>query len=194
MKDIEDTANSISGGLCSLRAMLLEAVEKVDQLSGRSCTLSRKLSPAVKASCLAVACLAVLSLSAAYPRPELNPMTAIHPTAATDILAGKMAMQRKDYADAVRHFQAAGCGGAFPESYLPPMIECYLETQQYGLALAACADLDNGSPRDQTLVPYFRGAANMGLGNRKVAISEYSNAKKLGCPRAAEALSFIRSK
>lgn len=143
---------------------------------------------------LFLAGLASMGVSAGYPhRSEVRPMAAIlpRPAASTSMLAGAAAQLRGDYREALGHYQEAGTKSADAECYLPPMIEIYINTQQFGLAGLMLAKLANANPRDESLVPYYRAAILYGSGNTKSARGYYAEAEKLGHPGAAQVLDFI---
>jgi tetratricopeptide (TPR) repeat protein len=159
-------------------------------------TTASAISPRL-AAMLALVGLASLAVAAGYSHPtESPPVTATLPAkapsgASTAMIAGASAQLRGDYREALGHFQDAGTRGAVPECYCPPMIECYLNTQQFGLAGFMLAKLSNSNPRDESLVPYYRAAILNGAGHTAEARPYYAEAEQLGHPGAAEVLEFI---
>jgi len=193
--------DSITGGLYSLKSSLTDAVVKTDRLIERSLAATPKPDkvttpvvgvPKLPGIFLAVA-VASLCISANPPRTEVRPMAAILPRLgpSAPMLAGAAAQLRGDYREALGHYQDAGAHQASPECYLPPMIEIYINTQQYGLAGLMLAKLANANPRDESLVPYYRAAILYASGKTTAARSYYAEAERLGHPGATDVLDCI---
>lgn len=195
--------DSITGGLYSLKSSLTDAVVKADRLIERSLAITPKLPDKTVtppggvpklAGVLFLAGLASLCVSAGPPHTsEVRPVTATlsRPGPSPSMLAGTAAQFRGDYRDALGHYQDAGTRGAVPECYLPPIIEVYINTQQYGLAGMMLAKLANANPRDESLVPYYQAAILYAGGKTNLARPYYLDAEKKGHPGAAEVLDHI---
>lgn len=201
--------DSITGGLYSLKSTLTDAIVKTDRLIERSMSITPKNDapktdppksnppgsiPKLPVTLALIGLsLASICVAAGYPnRTKDTHVTSLDTRAASAaVLAGKAAMLKGDYREAIDHFADSGVRGAAAEAYLPWEIECRLSMRQYGIAESLCAELANANPRNQSLVPYYRGACLYGLGRTEAARREYAEARKLGHPGALDALRVL---